>query len=316
MGIFMVSRDECYDKYRELESAGLPDDVSLPFLAYGFFKPHQLAYSQIKRNVCEYEKADIHYQLMNLNGMPVLHNKAINGSVDAYVIRFEEGKETYPYRAIGYSRNMHIYSWEVVSIEDADGNCQDVNVLMYAGDKSPKNFHGFENNNYDWRNDPVFDNTLKYLDMNIKGLKGMNFQYKWDDLKPLIGVQSLYMSLWSALDRFLSFRYGKSQTRNVKLLSDEKSFRKSLKKNYNAIKDKGFYGGDSQWKDEIFSAEDLTNYNLDRDKPACSALYYYALRNNVVHSSKVSPQEMDTVWNALVGLTEIFRDVLNAVKRE
>lgn len=314
----MVSRDECYDKYRELESAGLPDDenLTLPFLAYGFFKPHQLAYSQIERNVCEYEKVDVHYQLMNLNGMPVLHNKTIEGSVDAYVIKFNDGEEKYPYRTIGYSRNMHIYSWEVVEIVNGKGKSQDVNVLMYAGDKSPKNFHGFANNCYDWRNDPVFDNTLKYLDMNINGLKRMNFQYKWDDLKPLIGVQSLYMSLWSALDRFLSFRYGKSQTRNVKLLSDEPSFRKSLKKNHDAIKNKGFYGGDSQKKDEIFSAEDLTNYNLDKDKPACSALYYYNLRNNVVHSSKVSPQEMDTVWNALLGLTEIFRDVLDAVKEE
>lgn len=80
--------------------------------------------------------------------------------------------------------------------------------------------------------------------------------------------------------------------------------------------EESFYGGESSWRDEIFSAEDLTDYHLDWKTPACSALYYYTLRNNVVHSSKVNPHEADTVWNALLRLKEIFCDVLKAVKEE
>lgn len=40
--------DECYKEYkkhRKRISVKLPNDITLPFLAYGFFKPCQLAYS-------------------------------------------------------------------------------------------------------------------------------------------------------------------------------------------------------------------------------------------------------------------------------
>lgn len=306
--------EKCYNAWRDLESAGLPDEenLSLPFLAYGFFKPHQLAYSQIKRFV-DVDKnpipVTINYELKNVNGMPVLENKTSDIAANAYIIKFEECEEEDAYDVIGYTKNMHIYAWEVINV-----NNQKVNVLMYAGDKEfPGRTSTYKN--YDWREDPVFKSTLDYLDWQIGQLKRMPYPYKWDDLRPLIGVQSLYMALWSALDRFLTFRYGKSQTRNVKLLSREKSFKKSLKKNYNAMEE-SFYGGEGSWRDEIFSAEDLTDYHLDPKTPTCSALYYYTLRNNVVHSSKVDPHEVDTVWNALLGLKEIFRDVLKAVEKE
>ena len=86
---------------------------------------------------------------------------------------------------------------------------------------------------------------------------------------------------------------------------------------YNAIGDNGFYLSKQKvWEDEIFSAEDLESYKLNCENPTCSALYYYTLRNNVVHSSKAMPQEIDTVWNALLGLKEIFSDVLKEVENE
>lgn len=308
----MSYKKDCYYDWRDLESAGTPDEenLSLPFLAYGLFKPHQLAYSQIKRFVDgKPKKVKINYELKNVNGIPVLENKISNDEVDASIIKFEKDMEEDAYEAIGYTKNMHIYRWEVINV-----NNQNVNVLMYS---DSKDFPGRTDtyNNYDWRNDPVFESTFEYLDWQTTQLKSMPYKYQWDDLRPFIGVQSLYMTLWSSLDRFLTLRYGKSQRKNVKLLSREKSFRKSLKKNHAAMKE-SFYGGEGTWSDKIFSAEDLESYDLDPKRPACSALYYYTLRNNVVHSSKVNPQEVNTVWNALLGLTEIFRDVFNAVKKE
>ena len=46
------------------------------------------------------------------------------------------------------------------------------------------------------------------------------------------------------------------------------------------------------------------------------SLYYYTMRNNVVHSGKMLLQEVDVVLNALLGLTEIFRYSLNAFQRK
>ena len=45
--------DECYNEQWKPESVGQPnkENKDLPFLAYGFFKPHQIAYSQIKKYV-------------------------------------------------------------------------------------------------------------------------------------------------------------------------------------------------------------------------------------------------------------------------
>lgn len=302
--------DECYPQSRRCK-AGLPNEsnLSLPFLAYGVFKPNQLAYSQIKKFVYNNKSVKINYKLSNINGMPVLLNKPNSNGVDANIITFKNDKEKKAYNTIGCSKDMYIYSWEVINV---DG--QDVNVLMYAGDKEFPGSH-FNVSCYDWREDHIFKNILEYLDFNIRRFKTHPFQYQWDDLKPLMEIQSSYMALWAAIDRFLTFRYGNTQINNVLKLSDESFFKDSLIENYDAI-DKGFYGGIPSWSDKIFSAQHLKNYPLTPHRPVCAALYYYTLRNNVVHSGKVMHEEIDTVWNALVGLTEIFKDVLEAVKNE
>ena len=317
--------DECFkDKY-EPDNAGLPPkkNRNLPFLAYGFFKPHQIAYSQIKDYVKGTpKKVDVYYELKNVNWMPVLLNKPSNSPAQAYIIDIEPDRQYDAYEKIGRSKNKHVYSWNVITVETKDGQSQDVNVLFYPpGEKFPKKAYEFRDNNYDWRDDPVFDATLNYLDWQIDLLKTNPPEYKWNNLNWIIGVQSLYMTLWSAIDRFMSFRYGSTQAWNVNLLSLEPSFEKNLPTNRNAIGKKSFYKNmtrDEKNKEnyKIFSTKDLNEYKLNSDKSTCSALYYYNLRNNVIHSSKANPEEADIVWNALIGLTKIFKNVLKEVKKE
>jgi len=316
--------DECfYEDPWEPDNSGLPDDenIDLPFLAYGFFKPHQLSYSQIKRFAEKnHEKVEVFYKLRNLNGMPVLLEEPSTMPAQGYIIDFKYNREK-AYEIIGKSKNMHIYTWEVVTIETENGEIKEVNVLMYPKkEELPNTATVFGYNNYDWRNDPVFDATLDYLDWQINQLKQHPYELDGADLKPLIGVQSLYMTLWSAIDRFITFRYGKTQKWNVKELSLEPSFKKSLQDNYDAIGLKSFYKNRERKNNkddyEIFSSQDLQKYCLNSLKPTCSAMYYYNLRNNVVHSSKVNPSEVDIIWNALLGLKEIFRDVLDEVRKE
>lgn len=126
--------------------------------------------------------------------------------------------------------------------------------------------------------------------------------------------------MWSTLDRLITFRYGDYQTWNVRKLSQEHFFKEALKNNYNALSKMEFYGKNDyrndDWDDEVYSAENLRCYKLDPKQLTCSALYYYTLRNNVVHSGKMMPQEINMVLNALLGLTEIFRYSINKLRKK
>ena len=198
-------------------------------------------------------------------------------------------------------------------------NGRKVNILMNNSHRSyPTYTPSWQN--YDWRRDPVFLYTLKYLDKHIARLKNES-ENKFDmrDFEAFIEIHSLYMVLWAALDRFLTFRYGKSKTRNVKELSQESFFKESLSKNYNALSKQEFFKSsyeNENWKNLVFSAEDLTPYELNPQKPTCSAMYYYTLRNNVVHAGKMMPEERNIILNALLGLTEIYRDILRSIAKK
>lgn len=316
--------DECYRKRKKFESVGLPNEenLELPFLAYGFFKPRQLAYHLIKGYVFNKPKGvSINYRLYHINGMPVLkpHEYAKWG-VDAYIIKFRYGKEKSAYNKIGLSKNKHIYKWDVISL-----GCEKVNVLVNAGKESFPIYSG-EWNNYDWRNDPIYADTLEYLDKNIAQLKKEFNNNKFDTSNTsmrFIHIQSLYRTLWTAIDRFLTFRYGDTQKWNVRKWADEEFFKKALSLNHNALFQQKFYEneekiywGDGKWDKAVFSATDLTKYDLSPDKPTCSALYYYTLRNNVVHAGKMDDKEVHMVLNALLGLTEIFRYSLSKVSKK
>lgn len=308
-------RDECYEKRRIVESAGLPEDTTLPFLTYGFYKPNQLAFSTIEKYVYHIEHASLNNWLEHVNGMPVLTNESFDDfKVDAYILEFKYAQQEKAYKTIGYSKNRHIYRWEVMKV-----NGRKVNILMNNSHRSyPTYTPSWQN--YDWRRDPVFLYTLKYLDKHIARLKNES-ENKFDmrDFEAFIEIQSLYMVLWAALDRFLTFRYGKSKTRNVKELSQESFFKESLSKNYNALSKQEFFKSsyeNENWKNLVFSAEDLTPYELNPQKPTCSAMYYYTLRNNVVHAGKMMPEERNIILNALLGLTEIYRDILRSIAKK
>lgn len=315
----MDDKNDCYEE-RKNKSVWLPkkENMELPFLAYGFFKPRQLAYHLIKGYVFNKPKGvTINYNLNHINGMPILEHNLYEDiwQVDAYIIEFKHGKEPKAYETIGLTKNKLVYKWDVISIGGMD-----VNVLMNASDKSFP-IYTYKWQNYDWRKDPIYKNTLAYLDINIAKLK-KEFNKDSDEVNNFmrfIEVQSLYRTLWSALNRFLTFRYGDYLVWNVRKFAEEDFFKTSLEDNYNALSEQKFYDSDKldiDWYDTVYSSEDLKDYELNPKKPICSALYYYTLRNNVVHAGKMMPQEVNMVLNALLGLTEIFRHSLKVVSKK
>lgn len=286
----------------------------LPFLTYGFFKPDQLAFSQIK----EYTNKKItpvyiNAKLKHVNGMPVLVKEFRDGSqpVKGYVIRFRKKDSKKAYELICKSKDMHIYKWDTLKIDN-----QTVNVLVSADPEKMKNIYRDPDMpdplqnlyDYQWENDPVYKNMFYFIDSRFDEVQSKistrSINPNTRDLAVLfVEVQSLYMVLWSALDRFLTFRYGLSQKKNLISLSEEEFFKDALEEHVKS-------------NHTVLSAENLKQITLDKKSPKCSAFYYYTLRNNVVHNGKMNVNEIEMLFDALKELLNIFEYILNAVKDE
>lgn len=289
--------------------------MSLPFFTYGFFKPHQIAYSKIKK-LCHkhYEEEYVKGYLKHVNGMPVLfldENSKYDVLGNVLTIRKRFRKKAY--RAIGYSKHMNIYKWEEIEI-----NGETVNTLVSSTPERLRDFHSNEKDlkyiikpdyekrnihNYDWRLDPLYDKTLSYIHF----LKKKPLIDDENDYGELIKNQMLYTSLWTIIDRFLTFKYGETKRRNVEALGKEDYFEEIL----NDVLDRNHK---TYRYARVFSAQDLSYHELGSSKE--SALFYYTLRNNVVHSGKMFVSDNKMLYDALTDLLEIFERVLYKVRRE
>lgn len=319
----MTSDTDCKNWVNEYNIIQPPNDTSLPFFAYGFYKPHQLAYPQIERFVKgNPKKAKAKAFLKQINGIPVLVENDDSDSsnyIEGYLIKFKNNQETDAYERVGYSRNKGIYKWEVMNV---DG--QRANVLVSSKPKLFEDEGAWYNNYdfnppkymkddvklecYDWRKDPLFKKPLEYINLAIshqRPARNHSEQYTKS-----LEIQMLYMLLWVSIDRFLSFRYGETKNNNVLLLSEEKSFRDALK-NYVEEDERVFYN-----RKNVYSTKHLRDYELNPNKPACSAMFYYTIRNNVVHNGKALDIEQDMLLKALTQLLNIFSYVVEMAKHE
>ena len=316
----MDFQTDCEKKHRIKNSACIPKDLDLPFFTYGFFKPHQIAHSQIKRySFKQCGLAFVKGHIRHVNGMPVLFlNRKSNYDVLGYIVNFKNRYKRRAYEKIGYSKHMRIYKWKEITVLDENGEQNLVNALVsstprklsrsdvWQSMQNDMEFilrgdpHHSKVHDYDWKMDPRYRETIWYIEDSLRGFELYSTSY--DDL---IKIQMLYTSLWTSLDRFLTFKYGDTKKRNVIALSKEDYFEKILEDVLS-------------WRIDfptVFSAEDLDYHTLDKNDTAESALYYYTIRNNVVHTGKFV-SEIGMLYDALVDLLEIFKRVLTIVAKE
>ena len=205
---------------------------------------------------------------------------------------------------------MHIYSWETIKFKG-----EQVNVLVSANpekmeklykdpDLSPTARNSYD---YNWLNDNVYRYTFKFLNSRLDDLYSKIYHTPENDFDKLallfMEAQSLYMVLWSAIDRFLTFRYTLRQGDNVKSLAKEECFKKALEEFVN-------------YSSTITSAQNLKQVTLNCNDSLCSAYYYYTLRNNIVHNGKENIKEVKILAKALRDLSSIFDFVLKGINKE
>ncbi|ADC46637.1 hypothetical protein mru_0786 [Methanobrevibacter ruminantium M1] len=268
-----------------------PDDITLPFFAYGIFKPGEIAYSNIKKYIGKKNEKTINYAMKQRDGVPILLPEENNGKTHGYIFKFNDNERAYD--TINHNLSNKLYEWGTIE----QGK---INVLFGKDPDIGSDDIGpdFDRENYKGKDDPFFKEALaikQYVESN-------DFTSK-DDFYDL---QRYYILLWSAIERCCKLKYNKeSDGKNREEFSKEKEFIDALDKcdetNYR----------------EIYKTDDLTPRKFDTDEPKWCINYYYTLRCNIVHRGKSNVnRDMGLLLQATKDLLNIFEHILDETFKE
>ena len=282
-----------YNDYNEERTLDLPDDIDLPFFAYGIFKPGQLAHSKIRNLVDNHsDNVEIHYEMKIRDGVPILIDKESDYYLTkGSLITFKEDKKKWAYKIISRSLLRKLYEWDTVEI---DGKT--VNILFGVDPDNGSNYieDNYQRISYDGKKDPFFDEALKLIERNLNSI-----EFSWKP-ESFFELQMNYMLLWSAIERYSSLKYNKRKKKwNNEKFADEKAFKEGIKR-YEDTRHQ-----------PVYSTEDLKIHEFNADDPYETLKYYYTLRCNVVHRGKSMHGDYYMLKTATKELSEIFNDILN-----
>jgi hypothetical protein len=264
-----------------------PDNIYLPFFAYGIFKPGQLCYFRIRDFVEDCTECTVPGILKERDGIPLL---VLGNSynIKGYLIRFIAGNEDKAYdRIIGIEPD-EVYRWGIVKVNGLTANA-------LIGKRERRGSSDLEHiDEWDGRADPFFKQGLEEVEDILKA----NSDFDWD-FRALLRLQMAYTLLWAAIERYAGLKYhlGKHVDKKVYQVASEKCFADSLSKNVTN-------------KREVFSTADLQKYTLDPSDPEKSIRYYYQVRSNAIHRGKAVTRDFDTVKSSLKELLAIFKELL------
>lgn len=270
-----------------------PVDISLPFFAYGLFKPGQLAYFQLQELVNEItDPAQIAGSLLLRDGLPIIDPTG-QGLVKGVLMTFWPGRAVEAYDRISAMEPDNHYRWDRGQV-----NRTSANVLL--GRYPRKGSVPCEEDEWDGWNDPLFTAALDVVE---EALNSQTFDW---DLKPLFRLQMAYLLLWSSIERYVSLRYhlGTDVTRKIEQLAHEPAFASSLLLHVKEHRE--VYRADRPDQKEV----------LDRLRPEKALKYFYQLRSNLTHRGKAVIRDHERIKDALAQLLPIFRDVLKVARSE
>ena len=274
----------------------LPNDTSLPFFAYGIFKPGQLSFSRIRDVVERTVECTVGGALKERDGIPLLVlGKDFSTNIKGYLIYFTPGKEKDAYKRIMQIEPDKVYRWEVVKINDLSAN-------VLVGRRYQRGSSDLEQvEEWNGKDDPFFKQGLEEVEAILKA--NSNFDR---DYRALFRLQMAYTLLWIAIERYAGLKYhlGKEATEKVNQIAEEKAFADALKR---VVKEKRFVFSTTNPEDKC---------TLDPDNPKHSIEYYYQVRSNTVHRGKAVTRDFDTLKSSLEELLAIFKELLNESFRE
>ena len=269
-----VSGFEQIDKAEISHIKNFPSDTSLPMFAYGLFKSTQVGHSRIRKFV---EKTEAHFIegafLMERNGVPLLgfesqiENQSEFGhiycaGVNGEIIEFKKGKGQQAYKAISEIEPKSEYRWVEIEIGKKKANAL-VGKSIFKGSNT------IEETDWDMQRDDPFVEGIERVYQRL-----LSDRERADDI---IELQSIYMMVWSGIERLCTLRNSLSQMTDrelVKILSKEKG----VEKLFSNIAEQPIYFR------RLTSAKNFENaVSFVPGDPIKCLKYLRQVRNNVVH---------------------------------
>jgi len=266
-----------------------PDNVYLPFFAYGIFKPGQLCYSRISDLVETSTECAVPGILKERDGIPLLVLGRNYSNIKGCLIRFISGEEDKAYDQIIGIEPDEVYRWAIVKVNGSNANA----LIGKREQRGSSDLEHFDE--WDGKTDPFFKQGLEEVEAILKA----NSAFDWE-FKALFRLQMAYTLLWTAIERYAGLKYhlGKRVNEKVYQIAGEKCFADALKK---IVRNKR----------DVFSVTDLEKYTLDPSDPEKSIRYYYQVRSNTIHRGKAVTRDFDIVKSSLEELLAIFKELLN-----
>lgn len=265
----------------------LPENISLPFFAYGIFKKGQISFFRIKDYIEDIKPVIFKGQLLILDGLPMLNISNPDYSVKADILKFKVNSQNDAYKSIAALEPDSLYKWSVLETEHGKANAL---ICKYVGRGSVSDY------NWDSWKDPLFSTIFELIDEELRkygegSLEGKDF----------LRLQMTYMLLWTAIERYVTLRYS---------LGHEGI----MEKIYNIAEEEAFLKGLSQSSKvhrTIYSSAHIRNkFVFDINKPRQCVKYYYQVRSNITHRGKASFADEALVRNVLKELAHIFKNML------
>jgi hypothetical protein len=282
----------------------LPDDTSLPFFAYGIFKPGQISYILIKEYVQpKSESCTVNKQMWIRDGIPILDKDSKTGKTAGYVIEFIKGLENEAYGKIVELEPQKYYFWSTIEISGRKVN--------YLSGKSPHKGSAKSENPYwdSWR-DPLFSITFEVIKYHLERLKS---DLKDPEGRACLELQMLYLLLWTSIERFASLRFGFRAERIIGklhklcLTPEFKQAQMQSLKEYPPSSDRL----------KIYSTDTIDkHYYLDSADSKEFIEAHYQVRCNIAHRGKGVISDTELIYHCLLRMKTLFENLLNEARKK
>jgi hypothetical protein len=296
--VYMPTGDPCSQQQGQ---PFVPEDATLPFFAYGLFKPGE----PLHRYLTEFLEdppvpGAVRGSLLIRDGLPLLKDGSTE-RVDGYVMRFRPGQGADGYEAIGSRESRELYRWKPLDLTDRPG----LRVNALVGKSPDRGSVAAEGTTWRSGSDTVLRDGLAL----IRQIAGKYGNAPFDSAPPesfewvrLFRLHMAYLFVWTVIERYATLAYGPALRPNQKAraLGDDPLFGEIL-------------AATTDRSDRLFSSEEPAGhpYRLDTSNPQRSAMYYFQVRNNLTHRGKGAWQDAERVRKSLLELLRIIEQIVD-----
>jgi hypothetical protein len=272
----------------------LPNDLSLPFFAYGLFRPGQLGYLRLKKFVCvPVRDCSVSGTLLERDGLPIIDPEGAS-SVSGDLLIFHDGAALQAYEAVIDLEPRSQYLWNRRDVQMPNGLESAANVL--DGRTPRKGSIHAEYENWQAESDPVLTVAVDVAEQILRE----NQDFDWS-LESLFRLEASYLLLWTSIERYASLRYslsGEAALKKVLRIAGERAYAEAL--------------GQVVREPRTIQRADLPRQHLtlNSEMPEESLKYYYQIRSNIIHRGKAAVNDFNRLKMSLEEVLFIFRAVL------